>query len=559
MIGRRSTLLAAAILAGLLVPATGRTQTVGLMINDPGVAPGYTFFSPQSNGTMYLIDNNGELVHSWPGAGSTSGGYYLMPNGDIVHGIDLHDPWFAVPGRGGRLQRRDWDNNVVWQFDYSDSTHCPHHDVEALPNGNILAIAFEYKDAAEAIAAGRNPGLLVNGDLFPDTILEFQPIGADSAVIVWEWHVWDHLVQDFDSTKANYGVVSDHPELVDINYVAGGNGNHDWNHSNAVDYHANFDQIVLSVNSFSEWWIIDHSTTTAEAAGHSGGNRGKGGDILYRWGNPEAYGRGTTADRHDYRQHNVHWIEEGLTGAGRIMIFNNGNGRPVASPYSSFEEIVTPVGPGGSYGEPAPGQPWGPDTAAVILTSTPPDSIYSQNTSGAHRLPNGNTMVCEGVAGTFWELTPSGTTVWKYVCPVNGAGPIVQNTIPTGNNCFRCTKYPPGYGAFEGRDLTPQGVIELPPVGATVAVAEARFDLSQNRPNPFRPSTTIPFSLSASSRVTLDVYDVAGRHIETLVSGRMEPGAHEATWQPGGRAAGVYHYRLRVDGRTESRRMVLLR
>ena len=57
------------------------------------------------------------------------------------------------------------------------------------------------------------------------------------------------------------------------------------------------DQIVLSNHNLSEIWIIDHSTTTLEAASHSGGNSGKGGDLLYRWGNPQAYDQGTGADQ----------------------------------------------------------------------------------------------------------------------------------------------------------------------------------------------------------------------------------------------------------------------
>ena len=89
-------------------------------------------------------------------------------------------------------------------------------------------------------------------------------------------HVWDHLIQDFDPSKANYGDVEDHPELVDINF---GSYSSDWLHSNSIDYNEEFDQILLSVHNFHEIWIIDHSTTTEEAAGHTGGNSGKGGDI----------------------------------------------------------------------------------------------------------------------------------------------------------------------------------------------------------------------------------------------------------------------------------------
>ncbi len=111
---------------------------------------------------------------------------------------------------------------------------------------------------------------------------------------MWEWHVWDHLIQDFDDKKANYGNVGMHPERVDLNYAK--NGNADWLHFNSLDYHPGLDQILVSSPFFNEIWVIDHSTTTAEAAGSQGGLRGRGGDLIYRWGNPAAYRAGTAEE-----------------------------------------------------------------------------------------------------------------------------------------------------------------------------------------------------------------------------------------------------------------------
>ena len=94
-----------------------------------------------------------------------------------------------------------------------------------------------------------------------------------------------------------------HPELIDLNFrlsqVSGSayEPSSDWMHSNGIDYNPELDQIVLSARNFSEVWIIDHSTTTAEAAGHGGGKSGKGGDLLYRWGNPRAWRTGTRDDQ----------------------------------------------------------------------------------------------------------------------------------------------------------------------------------------------------------------------------------------------------------------------
>ncbi len=82
----------------------------------------------------------------------------------------------------------------------------------------------------------------------PDHIIEVQPTGPTSGTIVWEWHVWDHLIQDYDSSKANYGVVGDHPELVDINYVT--STQQDWMHTNSIDYNEKFDQILTQCPLF---------------------------------------------------------------------------------------------------------------------------------------------------------------------------------------------------------------------------------------------------------------------------------------------------------------------
>ena len=182
-----------------------------------------------------------------------------------------------------------WDGADAWTYVYSGGV--AHHDIEVLPNGNVLMIVRETKPAAEAIAQGRDPDLLAEGELWTVFIIEVEPTGPTSGNIVWEWRAWDHLVQDHDPTQNNFAGVGVHPELIDINYFDPTRpAERDWRHANAVDYNEEFDQIVLSVRHFSEFWVIDHSTTTEEAAGHSGGDRGRGGDLLYRWGNSRRIG-----------------------------------------------------------------------------------------------------------------------------------------------------------------------------------------------------------------------------------------------------------------------------
>ena len=443
------------------IPTQANEQTVGLFLNEEGSFDGYTLFAPIRDETAFLIDNDGRLVNSWDtGIGFSA---YLLDDGSLIRSSSFgpNPSLGTADGFGGLgwVRQFAWDGTLVWEFEYSSPDYMAHHDIEVLPNGNVLIMAWEYRTGAEAIAAGRDPAPLADGELWSERIVEVKPTGPTSGEIVWEWSVWDHLVQDFDPTKDDYAVVGDHPELIDINFGDPfGPREADWLHANGIDYNPELDQIVLSVRQFNELWVIDHSTTSAQAASHVGGNSGKGGDLLYRWGNPQAYGAGDASDQKLFVQHDAQWIEPGLPGAGNIMIFNNGTGRPGGNA-SSVNEIVPPVDSSGSYSL-APGQAYGP--LETEWTYVNPPGFYSGIISGLGRLPNGNTLICSGAQGTIFEVTPEGETVWKYVNPVVVDGPLAQGeSIPfMENNMFRAYRYAPAFPGLFGRDLTPQGQIE---------------------------------------------------------------------------------------------------
>jgi hypothetical protein len=428
----------------VVLPITGKSdgfQNTG----EPSV--GYTLYAPMAYTTTYLINNDGEVVYTWESDYQPRMSAYLLENGNLLRTGRLggNHTFGTGGGAGGRVEEIDPDGNLVWEFEYSSSLHMLHHDIEPLPNGNVLMIAWEYKSAAEAIAAGRDPDLVTTG-LWPDHIIEVEPKSASGGNIVWEWHVWDHLIQDYDPTKENYGVVADHPELIDINFTAGV----DWNHTNSVDYNQGFDQIILSVHAFGEIWVVDHSTTTEEASGHTGGNSGKGGDILYRWGNPQAYRAGDADDQKFFLQHDAGWIESGLPGEGNILVFNNGWGRP-GTDYSSVDEIVPPVDGNGTYYL-APDSAYGPENQTWIYTAENPGDFLALNIGGAQRLPNGNTLICDGPHGVYFEATPEQDIIWEYVGP---------------GNTFKVHRYAPDYPGLEG--LLPNQGPEKPslPDGST--------------------------------------------------------------------------------------------
>jgi len=186
---------------------------------------GYTLFSPEYSKNSYLINNNKFIVHKWKSKYIQGFGSYLSLDG-ILARLDLpyDNPTFRAGGVAGRVELFDKESNLLWEFEYSNEEHCLHHDIEPLPNGNVLMIAWEAKTRNEAINAGRDPNRLNSDSLWPDHVIEVKPIGTSGYEIVWEWHIWDHLVQDFDPLKENFEVVQDHPELIDINF---GNTNRD--------------------------------------------------------------------------------------------------------------------------------------------------------------------------------------------------------------------------------------------------------------------------------------------------------------------------------------------
>ena len=382
---------------------------------------GQILFSPYSATTTYLIDSTGTVNHTWPSAYHPFTEPYWLGNGTILRPI--------ISGNGG-LQVISWDGTIVWDYRYTVPGCSCHHDVKLLPNGNVLMIVWETKTRTEAIAAGRNPSTISGSTFKPDRIIEVNQTGPTSGAVVWEWHVWDHLIQDYDASKANYGIVGDHPELIDVNF--GDTFAGDWLHTNCLDYNPTFDQILISSHNFNEIWVIDHSTTTAEAASHAGGNSGKGGDLLYRWGNPRAYDAGTTGDQKLFFQHGVSWIKPGYPGAGHILVFDNGNNRP-SGQYSTVDEFAPPVNSTGEYSL-VPGSAYGPEDYTWSYTADPPTSFYSNVFGDAHRLKTGDTLICDGTSGRFFEVTPDGTTVWQYINPYPN---------PTQNSVFKIDYLPP--------------------------------------------------------------------------------------------------------------------
>ncbi len=404
----------------------------GIKYNSEEAFNGYTLCTAENIGNTYLLDNCGEIVNVW--------------NGNFPrHYSRLTNEGNLVYINSNRIIEKNWDGVTVKSVLPNTSNLFLDYEVMKLSNGNYLCVARRLVNQSAFAAIGWAPGIPIPDRL--DGIVEIAPNGD----IVWEWNIADHTIQDKIASAPNYGIVKDHPELLDVNAIS----DYDWEYGesfmiNGMDYNADLDQIVISVRKMSEIMIIDHSTTTAEAQGSTGGLSGKGGDILYRWGNPQNYGQGSESDRILYYQHNPNWVKYG-EHKDKIIMYNNGLNRDPTGQnrFSSVHIVNTPVNPDGSYPlennkafEPS-------DADLTFDKETSGHDFYSGYTSGAQVLPNGNIYITVGAPSDFIELTPDGTLAWDY-------------TLDFSYSIFRTEKYAKDFPGFEGRDLTGNGTVETP-------------------------------------------------------------------------------------------------
>lgn len=434
-------------------------QTVGVFVNEENVQEGYTLFSPIPSRFTYLIDNCGRIVNIWEREYNASFSGYLNEDGHLIRAGKSVNPNDSQNLTGGFLEIIDWDNERLWSYEFNTSTRLQHHDFIQLPNNNLLVIAWERNTPEQQLALGRDPDMITLPFLWTESIYEIRPIDTDDMEIVWEWHATDHLIQDVDSANPNFGNIADNIGKIDINHVGPSSWEGtDWWHANAIDYNASLDQILLNVRNNNEMWIIDHSTTTEEAADSIGGQSGKGGELLFRWGNPSAYKRGEDLDVKLFGNHGTYWIPEGLPNAGNILYFNNGLFRPDGI-YSTIEMINPQIDAQGAYVLDSDNT-YLPKEATLVYRAPNPTDFLSEFLSNARQLPNGNILINEGGDGHLFEINIEGEIVWDYINPDSDGSPVGQFDIPFRNPIFRAYKYSPDFIGFVGKELIPSAPLE---------------------------------------------------------------------------------------------------
>jgi hypothetical protein len=475
---------------------------------------GYALYNNQNQTTAYLVDADGQIAHTWSCPSPANYSMALRDNGNIVRGAVQTGNIINGAAVGGKVQELDPQGQVVWEFVYSTADYVTHHDMCLMPNGNVLLIAWVRKTLPELQALGYT-GTTAK---FPGRIIEVQQNGTGGE-IVWQWEMADRFIQYTDPAKPNYLPIAEHPERMNINVVtsgAGGGpaGQTDWFHENGIDYNQDLDQITFSSRYLSEIFIIDHSTTTAEAAGHTGGNAGRGGDFLFRWGKPANYGI-TGTQRITAAVHDVGWVKPGRPSEGWLMFVNNSGG----AGNSTTIDGINPERDGFTYPW-TPGTVWGPanyEWRHQCLANSAGQSAWD-------RMPNGNTFVALSDA-YMYEVDEAGDLVWQY------------NASP--QKAFRYTCDDAGISALLGPD----------PCGIGTVVEERSDRQVAIYPNPTNGSVQLAgIDLTRVRRVIL--VDATGREV-------MRGGASN-TLDLGAQADGMYRIMVEDLNGSRSHHTVLL-
>ncbi|THD65892.1 hypothetical protein E7Z59_15055 [Robertkochia marina] len=368
----------------------------GVLINNKSLkADDYVLVNDPGNNKVYLMDkDDASVVFDWALPQHLGNDAKLLDDGLLLVSMRAEEPAFKFGGYGGKLQLLDKNGAAMWNYDLSTENLVAHHDVILLPNGNVVTMLWERSDATLASSfgyAGEQP------EIYTETLIEINP---QTNEVVWRWDSRDHLVQDALPDGGNFGDIGESVRKININYkdeaIASIPDNGDVMHANGITYDEKNDLIYMSVNYYSEVWVIDHSTTTEEASGSTGGNYGVGGDLVYRFGNPSAYNN-TMGQRYFYNNHTPRIIPE----TDHFLVYMNGN--HTEGP-SVVYELDLPdnlnLAPG------ADNEP------SVVWEFSHPD-MYSAKVSGAERLSNQNTLIAVGTFG-YWEVTPEKEVVWQF-------------------------------------------------------------------------------------------------------------------------------------------------
>lgn len=389
----------------LRLPFNPATPSEYVLYNETN---GFRGNEPGNELVLASFDDQGEMAvwHTWANTLQAPEGSpaYLTDQGNLLIAGTTPDiePVPNIPiGNWSTLRLLAGDGTVLWEHVDCGPSRCLHHDIEPLPNGNVLVFVY-YRIAADQAA---QYGLDAVDGIWMDEILELQPIFGPNAAdscdgapwcteIVWQWDTADHVVipaADDERSRVS-------PQTIDLRASDGGVDGADPIHFNGIDYNPRLDQIAVSSFSMSEVYIIDH---------------GGSDEILYRWGRPTNYGQdGPTAFGH---QHDARWIDDST-----LSVMNNN------SPFGEFlfdvpSEVVTltvPIDEQGTY-QLTDGQ-YGPEAGSVVVDRAREPRLNAPFMSGATVRSDGSALVSLSLSKELVSFDSAGATNWLVRLPGPG-------------------------------------------------------------------------------------------------------------------------------------------
>ncbi|GAD85927.1 aryl-sulfate sulfotransferase [Nocardia asteroides] len=383
-------------------------RLTGVTHYEPGSAHDSLVLFTGADSITRLVDLNGSVVNEWPYAGvpprildpALTGGRL----GDI--GVQLSE---SGDGRGGiyangTVGQLDWEGAPVWEWGRQapGGAARQNHDWQLLPNGNRLLLVTVPRVVAQLGIAD------VVGD---QGLYEVAPDGE----IVWQWLAGDHL-DEFGFSEPGRTALRDtaarDPEdpwgYLEMNSATPLGPNKWFDQDPGSVFHP--DNILVSFRKANVIAVVDRAT----------------GAVVWRLGPYFDEAPGSQHQRINAHsvprpvdqisgQHNPHLIAAGLPGAGNILVFDNqgGAGYPPAPLGIYAGSRVLEIDP---------------TTRQIVWQYTAEDSgrpswtFFSSFVSNAQRLPNGNTLVTEGMRGRIFQVTAHGAVVWEYHSPYEGYG-----------------------------------------------------------------------------------------------------------------------------------------
>lgn len=333
------------------------------ILNASKVSPGYTLIAPYNRfnqegknpGKIYLLDLWGNVVHEWH---PTHQALYskLKPSGNLIVLLEEPSQVQGIPGGGNlwRIQELDWDSNILWEY----KNNLLHHDVALLENGNIVAPVWQKVpvEISQNIQGGV-AGTEINGEIYSDVLTEIDKDGKT----VWEWKSYEHLDPQIDIIG---------PLMV----------RNSWSFINGIEYLKENpidgkEGYLLSMRQINTVMIVRKSD----------------GEII--WRSP----KDMLNTQHDPT----------LLESGNILVYDNGLYR-IPAPQPIYASRVVEINPKTDQ------IAWQFDGGESAIDKT---KMFSAIVGGAQRLPNGNTLITDGVRGHIFEVTSDKEVVWDLINP----------------------------------------------------------------------------------------------------------------------------------------------